>query len=242
MGESTGTAAAPSATARPPSLIRSIVRFLVAAALMAGALFLPSGRLNWSRAWIYIALTLGVQIVVSVVLHRNRPGLMAERSRMQPGTKWWDKILAPIIAIIGPVAIWLVAGLDLRTQWPPSIGMAWSAAAMVICAAGMVFTFWAMLTNQFFSATVRLQRDRNQVVVDQGPYGYVRHPGYSGAMLFTILSPIALGSMLALIPAVLTAAALTLRTALEDATLRKELNGYADYARRVRYRLAPWLW
>jgi protein-S-isoprenylcysteine O-methyltransferase Ste14 len=79
-------------------------------------------------------------------------------------------------------------------------------------------------------------------VVSAGPYAVVRHPGYSGALLFSLASPAALGSVWALLPAVLTAAVLVLRTALEDRTLQKELAGYAEYAARVRWRLAPGLW
>lgn len=242
MGESTGAAAAPSAPARPLSLYRPILRLAISAALMGCALFLTSARLNWTRAWIFLSVTLAAQSVVTIVLHRNRPDLVIERSRIQQGTKWWDKVLMPIIAIIGPVAIWCVAGWDVRSAWPPAIDPAWSAVGIAVCAASPALTFWAMLTNRFFSATVRMQRERNQVVVDQGPYQYVRHPGYSGALLFTMASPIALGSIQALIPAALTSAALALRTALEDSTLRKELDGYANYSRRVRYRLVPGLW
>ncbi|MBZ5586697.1 MAG: isoprenylcysteine carboxylmethyltransferase family protein [Acidobacteriia bacterium] len=108
--------------------------------------------------------------------------------------------------------------------------------------AGILLTFWAMVTNRFFSATVRIQEDRGHVVVDGGPYRHMRHPGYVGALAFTVASPVALGSWLALIPAVLTSALLVVRTALEDRTLRRELNGYREYANRVRYRLAPGVW
>ncbi len=161
---------------------------------------------------------------------------------MQPGTKWWDKILTPVIALAGPMAIWAVAAWDARMHWPLVVGMAWSIAALAVCVLASFLVFRAMLVNPFFSATVRIQTERNHVVVDRGPYRYVRHPGYTGAIVFTVVSPLALGSLYALIPATLTAAVLVLRTVLEDATLRSELAGYAEYAARVRARLIPCLW
>jgi protein-S-isoprenylcysteine O-methyltransferase Ste14 len=99
-----------------------------------------------------------------------------------------------------------------------------------------------MFANRFFSAHVRIQTERGHAVVDSGPYGVVRHPGYVGMSIFTLGTPLALGSWLAQIPAILTVAVLIYRTALEDRTLQAELPGYADYAGRVRYRLLPGLW
>ncbi len=98
------------------------------------------------------------------------------------------------------------------------------------------------MTNPFFSATVRIQEGRGHSVIDSGPYRYVRHPGYCGALAFSIASPVALGSWFALIPAAFTAAVLVIRTSLEDRTLRAELEGYREYARRVPNRLVPGLW
>jgi protein-S-isoprenylcysteine O-methyltransferase Ste14 len=236
-------AAAPArSTPGRPVIIRSLIRYAVYAVVVASILFLVSGRADWTRAWAYIALTLGVQVVVGLALQRKNPALLVERSRMQPGTKPWDKVIAPLIAIVGAVAIWVVAALDMRNHWPPQIGTALSVAALIVCTLGCVLTAWAMVTNAFFSATVRIQTDRNHVVVDSGPYRYVRHPGYTGALLFTMASPIALGSSWTLIPAAITSAILVLRTALEDATLKRELDGYAAFATRVPFRLVPWVW
>jgi protein-S-isoprenylcysteine O-methyltransferase Ste14 len=101
---------------------------------------------------------------------------------------------------------------------------------------------WAMRTNRFFSAVVRIQRDRGHSVVREGPYGFVRHPAYTGMAAFTLATPLILNSRWARAPAAATAAAMVLRTALEDRTLRNELDGYEDYARTVRSRLVPWIW
>jgi protein-S-isoprenylcysteine O-methyltransferase Ste14 len=114
------------------------------------------------------------------------------------------------------------------------------AAGFVIL--GSALSVWAMASNRFFSGTVRIQRDRGHTVVDGGPYGLVRHPGYLAWCISAPAIPLMLGSLWALIPALLGLCALVLRTSLEDKTLREELPGYEGYAQRVRYRLLPGVW
>jgi protein-S-isoprenylcysteine O-methyltransferase Ste14 len=101
---------------------------------------------------------------------------------------------------------------------------------------------WAMVSNPFFSTMVRIQTDRGQTVATGGPYRWVRHPGYVGYILSAVSTALLLGSLWALVPAVLTGVLLVVRTALEDRTLLEELEGYEEYARQVRYRLVPGVW
>ena len=98
---------------------------------------------------------------------------------------------------------------------------------------------WAMSANKFFSTSVRIQTDREHRVAESGPYARVRHPGYTGYILFTIATPMILGSLWALIPAGVTLVLFVIRTILEDRTLQNELDGYGEYAARVKYRLIP---
>lgn len=223
-------------------LTRALIKYCIAAALMIGVLMLISGRPAWWQAWVYVGLAISAQFTVGLTLRRCAADLIEERSRIQSGTKYWDKFLAPIVALVGPLAMWAVAGWDVRRHWPPSISPQMTAVALLLCLLGIVLTAWAMLTNRFFSGTVRIQSDRGHVVVDRGPYARLRHPGYTGALLFTLATPAALGSRIAFVPAAVTGAVLILRTALEDRTLRAELPGYAEYAARVRSRLLPGIW
>jgi protein-S-isoprenylcysteine O-methyltransferase Ste14 len=107
---------------------------------------------------------------------------------------------------------------------------------------GAALIVWAMRSNRFFSSVVRIQKDRGHTVVEGGPYRFIRHPGYAGMSAFILATPLILGSYWAFAPAAATAAVTVLRTAMEDWTLHNELDGYGDYARRVRYRLLPAIW
>ena len=231
-----------SAAQRQPPIALSFLKFGVMGLVLASVLRFVSGRADWSRAWIYVGFTMGFMVVGGIVLARLSPDLLKERSRVQKGTKTWDKWLVPFVALVGPLGTWCVAALDVRAHWPPMVPIWWSVAAFAVCGMGLLFAFWAMLTNRFFSATVRIQEERGHVVIDGGPYRYVRHPGYTGILAFSLATPVALGSWLALIPAAFLATVLAVRTALEDRTLRIELKGYQEYARRVPNRLVPGLW
>jgi protein-S-isoprenylcysteine O-methyltransferase Ste14 len=101
---------------------------------------------------------------------------------------------------------------------------------------------WATKVSKFFEPLVRIQTDRGHKVIDTGPYAIVRHPGYAFGFLLFLGIPLALGSLWALIPAILLLPLLFVRTIWEDQTLREELMGYEEYTHRVRYRLIPGVW
>jgi protein-S-isoprenylcysteine O-methyltransferase Ste14 len=228
-----------------PAIARAAARWRVKNAvsviLLALILIGGSGNPRWTAGWLYVVLILVQQIVLYVVPVRSSPELMVERSRMQPGTKTWDKVIVSLMAMILPLAMWVVAALDARYAWSP-LAAGWQVPGFLLAIIGITVVIAAMRTNRFFSATVRIQRERGHTVVDSGPYAYVRHPGYIGAIAFTLGTPLALGSAYAFVPALLCAALTILRTALEDRTLRAELEGYAEYSRRVRARLIPAVW
>jgi len=220
---------------------KKVIESVIFTALLAGILIAGSGRIDWAEGWIYIVVVSSGPAITTRMLIRKHPDLLLERSKLQRDTKPWDKVLAGLIAIVLPLALWIVAALDRRHGWS-RIPAVWQAAGFLVIAAAILLVHRAMLENRFFAATVRIQKDRGHSVVSTGPYAYVRHPGYVGMIAFNLATPIALGTAYAMIPAALCAGVLALRTALEDRVLRAELPGYAGYARRVRSRLIPAVW
>lgn len=207
----------------------------------AGILFVASGRLYWPGAWIYLGYCAVIMASLSWLLGRYAPELVKERVKPYDA-KNWDFPLATFQAVQGPLLLCLVAGLDARFHWshPPAIAV--RVAALCAALLGDGIRTWAMLSNPFFSSVIRLQKERGQSVMSRGPYRLVRHPGYLGMSLFQLAFPFMLGTLWALAVVALMLAVTLLRTLLEDAMLRRELPGYADYAARVRFRLIPRLW
>ncbi len=224
------------------AIAQRFMQVCIGAAIQAAILFGFSGRADWSMAWLYIGVYVGGIIVNALVLTRRHPELIAERAQVKEGTKGWDRILSLTESAIAPLTALVVIGLDKRFGWTPSLGITVQLAALAITMSGYAIWGWAMAANKFFSGTVRIQTERGHAVATAGPYQYVRHPGYTGMLIFTLATPIALGSLWALVPAALTVVVIFIRTALEDVTLREELDGYRAYAARTRYRLIPGIW
>ena len=222
------------------SIVRRVVPVIFGFVITAVCLFGSAGRLGWPNAWILLGLNFAASVTTTALLWHSHE-LLAERSNVRAG-KSWDKKIVGMVVVVGPVATWITAGLDQRFGWSrgmPAWAMAAAIAAAVLSAALIA---WAMRSNRFFSSVVRIQKDRGHTVVASGPYRFIRHPGYTGMAGFTLATPIILNSSWAFIPAGATAALTVLRTALEDRTLHNELDGYAEYARTVRYKLLPAIW
>ncbi len=222
------------------SNLRQFAPVLFSLAITSVCLFGSAGRFDWSNAWVLLALNFAASLASTALLSRN-PDLLAERSNVKAGKKW-DKPIVGIVVLVGPVATWITAGLDNRLHWSHGMPPSTFVAGLVVAVFSAALIAWAMHSNKFFSAVVRIQKDRGHVVVASGPYRFVRHPGYTGMSAFTLATPLILNSPWAFVPAVVTAAVTGLRTVLEDRTLHNELEGYADYARRVKYRLVPPVW
>ena len=218
--------------------VKALVSICVSLALTAACLFGSAGRLDWWNAWVLLGLSLVSGLAFT--LGRN-PELAAERRNVQAG-KNWDKVLVGITVLLGPMAVWITAGLDDRFHWSSTMSSLAFTAGVAAAVLGAALISWAMRSNKFFSAVVRIQKDRGHTVVAGGPYRFIRHPGYAGMALFTLVTPLILGSYWAFAPAAATVSVTVLRTMMEDLTLHNELDGYADYARRVRYRLLPAIW
>jgi protein-S-isoprenylcysteine O-methyltransferase Ste14 len=209
--------------------------------VQGGLLFLAAGNLSWIWAWIFLGIYLISVIINSLFLMRTSPETVAERGQAKL-TKDWDKVVSSLWALFQFLIIPLVAGLDARFGWTSGLGNGWHIAGALVFAAGLSLFGWAMITNAFFSTAVRIQTERGQTVCRSGPYRFLRHPGYLGAILQSIGIPILLGSLWAMIPGIVAAALMVIRTSLEDRTLQAELPGYPDFVQEVPYRLVPRLW
>lgn len=219
--------------------LRNIVLSFLVTLIFIAILFISAGSFTWLWGWAVAAIMLAGNVLGVVLID---PGLMEERVGIKSGTKRWDIPLATIMGRLGPLATLIVAGLDFRFGWSMALPEAYSIIGLLFMVLSYVPTLWAMRENRFFSGVVRIQTERGHHVVATGPYHFVRHPGYLGSIIYMLALPFALTSLWALIPAVIANIFAIVRTVLEDATLRQELQGYAEYAKHVRYRLLPGIW
>ncbi len=208
--------------------------------------FLPlliSWRWDWWEAWVYAIIGILGFAISRVLAAWRHPDLIAERARFlqHENAKAWDKLLAPLLGLGGGLVM-LVAGLDALFGWSPTYSLPLKILSLLIILAGYALGSYALIENRFFSGMVRIQTDRDHQVVSSGPYRWMRHPGYAGALLTYLATPLFLDSGWAFLPTVFVTVLLVIRTSLEDRFFQDELGGYRDYARRVRYRLLPGVW
>jgi protein-S-isoprenylcysteine O-methyltransferase Ste14 len=203
-------------------------------AMPAGAglvVFASAGRWDLPFVWGVLAVLAVLSVAVAATAD---PGLVRERVAPGPGNR--DRLTQPVGGAL-LVAHWALAGLDAgRFHWSP-VPADVQLVGLVGYAAASAALLWAVSANPFYSSVVRVQTDRGHRPVTAGPYRLVRHPGYTATLAGALTGGLALGSWVALVPLLVLAALFVRRTVLEDRLLRAELPGYAEYARRVRYRL-----
>ncbi len=222
-------------------LVRYIVRESMGLVSMGAALFWSAGTFQWWQAWAALTVMLAWIIATAVAILRFNPDLLAERLGPRKGAKSWDTAIMSTLGLL-QLARYSLAGFDVRHGWSGNFPLTAQVIALILGALGYALLVWATASNAFFSQIVRIQKERGQTVAKNGPYRFVRHPGYLGAIVFELLIPVLLGSWWAAIPSGLCAILLIIRTALEDRTLQKELAGYTEYVRQVHYRLIPGIW
>ncbi|MBW1791456.1 MAG: isoprenylcysteine carboxylmethyltransferase family protein [Deltaproteobacteria bacterium] len=219
--------------------------FAVRMTLFAIALMWPAGTWRWWEAWVLVGLWTVFGIVMTIILLRHDPALLAERLKLVPlhkEQKDWDKVLM-LLFFIASIGLYLIPGFDVvRYEWSEPLPVWMKILAMLIHLPCFVLLGWVMRENTYLSQVVKIDVTRGHQVITTGPYALVRHPMYTIVIVLLFAVPVALGSRYALILALFLTVLLILRTYLEDRTLHAELTGYKEYAKETPYRLIPRLW
>jgi protein-S-isoprenylcysteine O-methyltransferase Ste14 len=223
--------------------IKVLIGTFLGPTMQATLLFILAGRMDIPGVWIYLVVGLVSVFGGMVLVGMVNPELLNHRGqwRKNKDTIPWDRFLIFLFGIMGFYILPAVIGLDIRFGWS-YLGVHFTIAGVVLFLIGSVFFIWAMIVNTHFEVTVRIQKDRGHKVITTGPYKIVRHPGYVGAILWVVATPLIIGSIVGLIPTGIAVFALIIRTSLEDKTLHRELDGYAEYTGEVKHRLFPGIW
>jgi protein-S-isoprenylcysteine O-methyltransferase Ste14 len=224
-------------------IVRLIVQTFIWFGAMAILLFLAAGTLAWPGAWAYLILMIMLSFTLGIDLARRDPGLLQERmgSPLQRDQPAADKVLLIVLLLF--IFAWLVLmGLDAKR-------FAWSSVPALVQVIGALIMLWSiwfcyrtMRENSFAAPVVKLRRERGQRVISTGPYAFVRHPMYFGAAFYFSSVALLLGSWWGVIFAFVLIGLLCVRIPIEEKSLRAGLEGYEEYAARVRYRLIPHVW
>jgi protein-S-isoprenylcysteine O-methyltransferase Ste14 len=217
-----------------------VLTILILAALISG-LLVTAGRWDWIEFWIFLGTYLTVFISWALYLKLKRPELLQERATAFNKGKKWDRILIGFYWVAILVFLF-TAALDAGRYQNFVTPIPIKVISLLLVVAGYALGFWSGIANEYLSSFVRIQKDRGHQVSKAGPYRFIRHPMYAGDILSYPFVALFLNSLWALIPAAVIIMLFTLRTYLEDNTLQRELDGYLEYTKQVKYRLVPYVW
>lgn len=217
--------------------VRAVARFLAFLALL---LFGPAWTLRFPEAWLYWGILAAFSFWCTAYFVRHDPSLIRRRMHAGPLAEHErsQQIIQTVTAVLG-IAVFVLPGFDHRLGWS-SLPVAVVVLGDALVAAGLLLVFRVFQENGWAASTIQVEDD--QPVIRTGPYAWVRHPMYAGSLLLFLATPLALGSLPALVPAVLLCAAVVVRLLDEERFLVERLPGYADYRREVPYRLVPGVW
>ena len=217
--------------------IQAVTKFLLGIILVGVLIFLPAGSLKFINGWIFVGVLFIPMLIAGIVMMLKNPDLL--RKRLNAKEKQRDQSL--VIKLSGLMFIlgFVLAGLDFRFGW-------FQLPRGIVIAAAVVFLFGYILfaevlrENTYLSRTIEVQE--NQQVIDTGLYGIVRHPMYSATLLMFLSMPLILGSLISFVIFLVYPFIITKRITGEEEFLQKELNGYSEYKKKVKYRLVPFIW
>ena len=218
-------------------LINAITKYLLGLILVGALLFLPAGTLRYMGAWLFLAVLFLPMLLLGIVLFIKSPDLLAKRL----DHKEKEKTQSGVVAISGLVFLvgFLLSAFDFRFSWS-SVPLWLSIAAALLFLAGYGMYAEVMRENAYLSRTVKVQE--HQTVISTGLYGIVRHPMYLATLLMFLPIPLILGSFWGLIPFALYPILIITRIYNEEKILTQGLDGYAEYKKKVKYRLIPFIW
>lgn len=215
----------------------AILKFALGVLLVGILIFLPAGTTAFEQGWWFMGLLFVPMFAAGIVMIIKNPSLLARRLNAKEKLKEQDKVvkLSGLMFIVG----FLLAGLGFRFGWYTLPKTASIIGSVLFLGAYLLYAE-VLRENAYLSRTIEVQE--GQKVVDSGLYGIVRHPMYSATLLLFLNIPLILGSLYALIVFLAYPFIIARRIKSEEALLSKELDGYADYLKKVRYRLIPFVW
>ena len=218
-------------------LINALTKFACGLLLVGLLIFLPAGTLHYTYGWLLIGLLFGPMLVAGFVMLFKSPAFLEKRLDVKEKQAAQKGVLA--FSGLMFIAGFVVAGLDFRFGWSVMPNWVVITASVIFLAAYALYAE-VMRENAYLSRTIKVEE--GQTVVDTGLYGIVRHPMYMATLLLFLAIPLVLGAWYALIAFAFYLAIIIVRLKDEEDLLSRELPGYEEYKKNVKYRLIPFIW
>ena len=217
--------------------LSAITKFLLGIVLVGALIFLPAWSLSFFNGWLFMGILFIPMFLAGIVMMCKNPDLL--RRRLEAKEKQKEQGIVIKLSGLMFVAGFVLAGLDFRFQWWQLPSVCSYVAVAVFLAS---YVMWAVVLKQnaYLSRTIKVEE--GQTVVDKGLYGVIRHPMYTATIFLFLSMPLVLGSMVAFFVFLLYPILIVVRIIYEEKVLEKELNGYVEYKKKVKYRLIPFIW
>ena len=217
--------------------LSALLKFLLGVVLVAALLFIPAGTLNYPNAILLMVILFVPMFLARLVLMVKNPDLLRRRLKVKEEPGEQRKIIAAtgFMFVVG----FILAGLDFRLDWLPLQQIISKVSALLFLLAYALYAE-VLRENTYLSRTVMVEEE--QKVINTGLYGLVRHPMYSATIILFLTMPLVLGSLIAFLVFLPYPIMIIKRLKNEEQVLSKELTGYTEYQKKVRYRLIPYIW
>ena len=216
---------------------QAIFKFLGGLLIVGLLLFLPAGTFVWRQAWLLLGILFVPMFIAGLIMMKRAPDLLRKRLNAKEEEKEQKTVI--VLSGLMFLAAFIVAGLNFRFRWIVlPVWVSWAAAVLFLLA--YVLYAEVLRENIWLSRTVEVQE--NQKVVDTGLYGIVRHPMYMTTLLLFLSMPLVLGSVVSFVIMLLYIPIIAKRIRNEEQVLEGGLEGYAEYKKRIRYKVIPFVW
>ena len=218
-------------------LLNALIKFLSGILLIGLLVFLPAGTLKFVSGWLFMAILFVPILIVGIVLYLKAPELLKKRlnNREEEAAQKGVVAVSAFVFIFG----FITAGLDFRFGWT-NVPMVIKIFACVVFLASYGLYAEVMRENAFLSRTIEVQE--NQKVIDTGLYGVIRHPMYMATIVLFLMIPLILGSWVAFVIFLAYPIIIAVRINNEEQILTEQLDGYAEYKQKVKYKIIPFIW
>ncbi|MBR2704556.1 MAG: isoprenylcysteine carboxylmethyltransferase family protein [Clostridia bacterium] len=217
--------------------IQAIVKYVLGIVLVCTLIFIPAGTFDYWNGWLFMGILFIPMFIAGIVMMIKNPELLKRRLNAKETEKEQKKVIlfSGIMFLVG----FIVAGLNYRFDWIELPGIV-SIIASVIFLIAYILYAEVLRENEYLSRTIEVAENQN--VVDTGLYGVVRHPMYAVTILLFLSMPLILGSVISFIIFLVYPVLIAKRIKNEEAVLEKDLAGYSEYKKKVKYRLIPFIW